>query len=223
VKIVSVKAGLPAPELKVSEWVQGGPITLKDYQGKVIVVEVFQVNCPGCFIYGIPEAIDTFQKYKNNDVVVLGLATAFEDFDKNTLENLKLLLKENKVIGETLTTLTYQNKLLNEGKLSYSIPFPVGMDMLVKEKLPIEEKRIMEFVNANVPDFDLYHQKDKEQIISRVKSYLETKPYSPLTFEEYSLRGTPSTMFIDKKGILRETTFGSTGLMATTVEKLLSE
>lgn len=222
-KFVSVKAGLPAPELKVSEWVQGGPITLKDYQGKVIVVEVFQVNCPGCFIYGIPEAIDTFQKYKNNDVVVLGLATAFEDFDKNTLENLKLLLKENKVIGETLTTLTYQNKLLNEGKLSYSIPFPVGMDMLVKEKLPIEEKRIMEFVNANVPDFDLYHQKDKEQIISRVKSYLETKPYSPLTFEEYSLRGTPSTMFIDKKGILRETTFGSTGLMATTVEKLLSE
>ena len=220
---MTVKAGSPAPDLKVSEWVQGGPISLKDYQGKVIVVEVFQVNCPGCFIYGLPEAIDTFQKYKNNEVVVLGLATAFEDFDKNTLENLKLLLKENKVIGETLTTLTYQSKLLNEGKLLYSIPFPVGMDMLVKEKLPIEEKRIMEFVNANVPDFDLYHQKDKEQIISRVKSYLETKPYSPLTFEEYSLRGTPSSIFIDKKGILRETTFGSTGLMATNVEKLLSE
>ena len=220
---MTVKAGSPAPELKVSEWVQGGPISLKDYQGKVIVVEVFQVNCPGCFVYGIPEAIDTFQKYKNNDVVVLGLATAFEDFEKNTLENLKLLLNEKKVIGETLITLTYQSKLLNDGKLSYSIPFPVGMDMLVKEKLPIEERRIMEFVNANVPDFDLYHQKDKEQIISRVKSYLETKPYSPLTFEEYSLRGTPSTMFIDKKGILREMTFGSTGLMATTVEKLLSE
>lgn len=222
-KFVTVKAGSPAPELKVSEWVQGGPISLKDYQGKVVVVEVFQVNCPGCFVYGIPEAIDTFQKYKNNDVVVLGLATAFEDFDKNTLENLKLLLNENKLIGETLTTLTHQSKLLNDGKLSYSIPFPVGMDMLVKEKLPIEEKRIMEFVNANVPDFDLYHQNDKQQIISRVKSYLETKPYSPLTFEEYSLRGTPSTMFIDKKGILRETTFGSTGLMGATVEKLLSE
>ena len=220
---VTVKPGLPSPELIVSDLLQGGPIILIDYLGIVVVLEVFQVNCPGGFIYGIPEAIDTFQKYKNNDVVVLGLATAFEDFDKNTLENLKLLLKENKVIGETLTTLTYQSKLLNEGKLSYSIPFPVGMDMLVKEKLPIEEKRIMEFVNANVPDFDLYHQKDKEQIISRVKSYLETKPYSPLTFEEYSLRGTPSSMFIDKKGILRETTFGSTGLMATTVEKLLSE
>lgn len=220
---MTVKAGSPAPELKVSEWVQGGPISLKDYQGKVVVVEVFQVNCPGCFIYGIPEAIDTYQKYKNNGVVVLGLATAFEDFDKNTLENLKLLLQEGKVIGETLTTLSYQNKLLNEGKLSYNIPFPVGMDMLLKERLPIEGKRIMEFVNANVLDFELYHQKDKDQIISRVKSYLETKPYSPVTFEEYSLKGTPSTIFIDKKGILRESAFGSTGLMATTVEKLLSE
>ena len=220
---MTVKAGSPAPELKVSEWVQGGPISLKDYQGKVIVVEVFQVNCPGCFIYGIPEAIDTYQKYKNNGVEILGLATAFEDFDKNTLENLKLLLQESKVIGETLTTLSYQNKLLNEGKLSYKIPFPVGMDMLLKESLPIEGERIMEFVNANVLDFDLYHQKDKDQIISRVKSYLETKPYSPMTFEEYSLKGTPSTIFIDKKGILRETAFGSTGLMSTTVEKLLSE
>lgn len=220
---VTVTTGSPAPDLQVSEWVQGGPINLKDYQGKVVVVEVFQVNCPGCFIYGIPEAIDNYNKYKNDGVIILGLATAFEDFDKNTVENLRLLLNEKKVIGETLTTLTYQSKLLDEGMLTYSIPFPVGMDKLLKEKLPINEKKIMEVVNANVPDFDLYHQKDKEQIISRVKSYLETKPYSPLTFEEYSLRGTPSTIFIDKKGILRETTFGSTGLMSATIEKLLSE
>lgn len=220
---VTVKTGSAAPDLQVSEWVQGGPINMKDYKGKVVVVEVFQVNCPGCFIYGIPEAIDNYNKYKNDEVIILGLATAFEDFDKNTVENLRLLLNEKKVIGETLTTLTYQSKLLNEGMLTYSIPFPVGMDKLLKEKLPIDEKKIMDVVNANVPDFDLYHQKDKEQIISRVKSYLETKPYSPLTFEEYSLRGTPSTIFIDKKGILRETTFGSTGLMSATIEKLLSE
>lgn len=220
---VTDKTGSAAPDLQVSEWVQGGPINLKDYQGKVVVVEVFQVNCPGCFIYGIPEAIDNYNKYKNDGVIILGLATAFEDFDKNTIENLRLLLNEKKVIGETLTTLTYQSKLLDEGKLTYSIPFPVGMDKLLTEKLPIDEKKIMEVVNANIPDFDLYHQKDKEQIISRVKSYLETKPYSPLTFEEYSLRGTPSTIFIDKKGILRETTFGSTGLMSANIEKLLSE
>lgn len=220
---MTVKTGSPAPDLQVSEWVQGGPISLKDYHGKVVVVEVFQVNCPGCFIYGIPEAIDNYNKYKNKEVVLLGLATAFEDFDKNTIENLKLLLNEKKVIGETFTTLTYQSKLLDKGILSYDIPFPVGMDKLVKEDSPINENKIMEVVNANIPDFDLYHQKDKDEIISRVRSYLETKSYSPLTFEEYSLRGTPSTIFIDKNGILRETTFGSTGLMGTTIEKLLSE
>ena len=220
---MTVQIGSPAPELNVSEWVQGGPISLKENKGKVIVVEVFQVNCPGCFIYGIPEAIDTYEKYGKKGAVILGLATAFEDFDKNTVENLRLLLKNGEVIGETLTTLTFQSKLLNEGKLTYKIPFPVGMDNLVREKIPLENKRIMEFVNANVSDFDLYHEKDKQQIISRVTSYLETKPFSPLTFEEYSLRGTPSTIFIDKKGILCETTFGSTGTMARTVEKLLSE
>ena len=139
---VTVKTGSPAPDLQVSEWVQGGPINLKDYRGKVIVVEVFQVNCPGCFIYGIPEAIDNYNKYKNDGVIILGLATAFEDFDKNTVENLRLLLNEKKVIGETLTTLTYQSKLLDEGMLTYSIPFPVGMDKLLKEKLPIDEKKL---------------------------------------------------------------------------------
>src|SRR5881396_4368044 len=101
---MNVKIGGRAPNLKISEWVQGIPTNIENEKGNVIVVEVFQVNCPGCFIYGIPEAIDTYQKYKDNGVVVLGLATAFEDFDKNTLENLKLLLQESKVIGETLTT-----------------------------------------------------------------------------------------------------------------------
>ena len=38
-----------------------------------------------------PEAISVYNKYKDNGVRVLGLATAFEDFDKNTLENLRLL------------------------------------------------------------------------------------------------------------------------------------
>ena len=76
---MTVKPGSPAPELNVSEWVQGGPISLKENRGKVIAVEVFQVNCPGCFIYGIPEAIDTYEKYAKNGAVILGLATAFED------------------------------------------------------------------------------------------------------------------------------------------------
>ena len=39
----------------------------------------------------IPEAINIYNKYKDEGVRVLGLATAFEDFDKNTLDNLKMI------------------------------------------------------------------------------------------------------------------------------------
>ncbi len=38
-------------------------------------------------------------------IVVLGLATAFEDYDKNTLDNLRLLLSTGDVIGDTLKTM----------------------------------------------------------------------------------------------------------------------
>ena len=89
---MTIQLGQTAPSLQVSEWVQGGPITLGDLLNKIVVVEVFQVNCPGCFIYGLPEAIEIHNRYSTQGVVVLGLATAFEDYDKNTTENLKLLI-----------------------------------------------------------------------------------------------------------------------------------
>ena len=98
---MSAQIGKKAPNLKVSEWVQGNNTNLDQHNGNVVLVEVFQVNCPGCFMYGIPESIEIFNKYKSKDVSVLGMATAFEDFDKNTLKNLELLVETGKVVGET--------------------------------------------------------------------------------------------------------------------------
>jgi thiol-disulfide isomerase/thioredoxin len=97
-----------------------------------VVVEVFQVNCPGCFMYGIPEAIELYNKYGESGLTVLGMATAFEDYDKNTLENLQKLLTTGEVVGETQKALSMYGQLKG-GKLPYKIPFPVGMDMLKKE------------------------------------------------------------------------------------------
>jgi hypothetical protein len=48
------------------------------------------------------------------------------------------------------------------------------------------------------------------------------RPYTAGTFEEYGLKGTPSTIYIDKKGNLRETN-GSQGMMKYKIEKLLQE
>jgi hypothetical protein len=214
--------GDKARNLVVSEWVQGRPTNIDKERGNVVLVEVFQVNCPGCFTHGIPQAIDMYMKYRDSGLKVLGLATAFEDFDKNTLENLKLLLETGQVIGAPNRVLSEYGLLRPGNKLSYKIPFPVGMDKLFTFG-PLSHDKIMDFIEANIPDFRSYSEKDRESIYTQVQQYLKQKQFSAKTFEEYGLRGTPSAILIDKKGILRQTIFGSNGLLKGSVEELLNE
>src|SRR5574341_2598252 len=140
-----VQIGLKAPNLKVSKWVQGLPTNIDKEKDRVVLVEVFQVNCPGCFLYGIPEAIEMYNKYHKDGLTVLGVATAFEDFDKNTLENLELLLTTGETIGDTLSALGQYGQL-NGNKLKYKIPFPVAMDSLKKASDSQSQEKIMEVI-----------------------------------------------------------------------------
>lgn len=211
-----------APNLSVSEWIQGKPTNIDKERGNVVLVEVFQVNCPGCFTHGIPQAIDMHVKYYQDGLRVLGVATAFEDFDKNTLDNLKLLLTTGEVIGETRRVLAQYGRLAPGNKLDYKIPFPVAMDTLLKSG-PMTDEQVMEFIEVNIPGFRSYSEKDKESVIERAKQYMKLKQFSAKTFEEYGLRGTPSAILIDKKGALRQTFFGSNGLLEDAVKHLLDE
>ena len=219
---MSAKIGEKAPSLKVSKWIQGLSTNIDQEKDQIVLVEVFQVNCPGCFLYGIPEAINIYNKYRSEGLTVLGIATAFEDFDKNTVENLELLLKTGEVIGETKTGLSQYGKL-HEGKLVYKIPFPVGMDSLIKESDDISEDRIKNFIYKQIPDFDSQSEDYRKQIIQRVKDYLKSKEYSAETFEEYSLNGTPSTIVVDRKGILRDVSFGQNGGLEPLIQSLINE
>ncbi len=219
---MSIKVGEKAPNIKVSKWVQGLPTNFDKEKDHIVLVEVFQVNCPGCFLYGIPEAINIYNKYHSEGVTVLGVATAFEDYDKNTLENLELLLKSGEVIGETKKGLSQYGKL-DDSKLSYKIPFPVAMDSLIKETGESSESRIKNFIYNQIPDFDSKPEDYRNQIIQRVKDYLKSKEYSAETFEEYSLQGTPSTIVVDRKGILRDVSFGQTGGLEPMIQSLLNE
>src|SRR5919197_1696776 len=217
------KIGAKAPNLEVSSWVQGKPTNIDREKGNGVLAEVFQVNCPGCFLYGIPEAIDIYKKYKDRGLTILGVATAFEDYDKNTLENLQKLVTTGEVIGETYHALAQYGQLKDGNKLPYKIPFPVGMDMLKKESGQMTDSKIMDFIEANIPDFRAYTEKDRQALIERVKQYLRSKEYSAKTFEEYALRGTPSSILVDRKGVLRSTFFGSNGFLEGVVEELLKE
>jgi len=213
---MSVQIGQKAPSLKVSEWVQGIDANLDKQNDNVVVVEVFQVNCPGCFMYGIPESIEIYNKYKSEGVSVLGMATAFEDFDKNTLENLHLLLETGETIGET-------KKMLQTDKIPYKIPYPVAMDSLVKQSEEVTKEKMDSLIKNQIPNFDEQPEDYKNKIYDRVKDYFVSKEFSAETFEMYSLQGTPSSILIDRKGVLRDISFGQNGLLESKIQTLLNE
>ena len=174
-------------------------------------------------MHAIPEAVRIHEKYKGEGVKVLGLATAFEDFDKNTLDNLKLLAQTGEVIGETKDALSSYGQLQDGDKISYKIPFPLAMDNLTRTSGEITQDKIMEFVYPQIPEFDSQPQEYKNQIIEKAKNYMESKIFSAETFEKFSLQGTPSMILVDRKGILRDVSFGQAGKALALVQKLLDE
>ena len=217
-----VQIGQKAPNLKISQWVQGLDTNLDKQGDNIILVDVFQVNCPGCFMYGIPESIEIYNKYKTEGVSVLGVATAFEDFDKNTISNLELLVKTGEVIGETKKMLSQYGQL-DGNKLGYKIPYPVAMDSLVKESGDVSKEKMDSLINTQIPNFDAQSEDYKNQIYERVKNYFMSKEYTAETFEMYSLQGTPSNILIDRKGVLRDVSFGQNGLLESKIQNLVNE
>lgn len=215
--------GTKAPNLEVSTWVQGKPTNIDKERGNVVLVEVFQINCPGCFLYSMPEVIDIYRRYRDKGLTVLGLATAFEDFDRNNLENLQKLVSTGEIVGETYRAFSNIGQVRDGNKLPYKISFPVAMDVLVKHSGPLTQSKVMDFIEANIPSFRSYAEKDREVLIERVKQYLKSKEYSAKTFDEYALRGTPSAILVDRKGVLRGTYFGSNGFLEGAVEELIAE
>ena len=217
-----VQIGQKAPNLKISQWVQGLDTNLDKQGDNIILVDVFQVNCPGCFMYGIPESIEIYNKYKTEGVSVLGVATAFEDFDKNTISNLELLVKTGEVIGETKKMLSQYGQL-DGNKLGYKIPYPIAMDSLVKESGDASKEKMDSLINTQIPNFDAQSEDYKNQIYERVKNYFMSKEYTAETFEMYSLQGTPSNILIDRKGVLRDVSFGQNGLLESKIQNLVNE
>ena len=93
-----------APELSVTRWfnTEANP-TLADLRGEVVVIEAFQMLCPGCVSHGIPQA-QRIQQNFGDDVTLLGLHTVFEHHEAMTPGSLEAFLHE------------------------YRITFPVGVD-----------------------------------------------------------------------------------------------
>lgn len=216
--------GQPAPRPEIECWVQGHEPPLSELHGQVVLIEVIQINCTGCFIHALPEAIRLHETYQRQGLKVFVIATAFEHYEHNTLNNLRRLLETGEPVGAPKQQLEKAG-FLEKGKLPYRIPFSVAMDKLVSCNEPVTEKNINRFILSQIPDF---HQVEwpegrKQAIYRQAQAHLENKRFHALSFETYNLQGTPSSILIDKKGMLRRVSLGAVNVLEPEIRQLLSE
>jgi thiol-disulfide isomerase/thioredoxin len=209
-------------DITVDTWVQGKPVTAEDLAGSVVLVEVFQVNCPGCFLYTLPKAIQLHEKYQDKGLIIIGLATAFEDYDKNTLENLRRLVETGEVVGETLKALSQYGRL-KDGKVGWRLPFSVGMDHIMPETEPVTDERVLRYAREVLPTFDELSDEQKNVVLSQVRNYLTQKTMKAVTFERFALQGTPSSILFDRNGRLIDVSFGQAGGQESMIEQCLAQ
>ena len=134
-----------AKPLETVDWLNSpSPISLQNLRGSVVLIEAFQMLCPGCVSHALPQAMRVLQLFSEEDVAVIGLHTVFEH---HTAQGTKAALEA----------------FLHE----YRITFPVGIDA------PSDQGPL------------------------------------PKTMTAYQMRGTPTSILIDRSGFVRKHKFGT--------------
>ena len=200
--------------LSIGEKVQG------EYTPKAInLAFIFQVNCPGCFIYGISTLNMLYEKYQQ-DIGILGISTAFEDFDKNTLANTRLLIETQGLTGETKKY--FARKGLNQ--YPQKVLFPVFFDHQSSPKqflsdlnLDIIQQKLTPSINTTTPEV----QADFRQ---RLIAHYERFPQISHTFSLNQLPGTPTLVIYNQQCEIIHLKFGqqSPELIDTWLSDLLA-
>lgn len=95
-----------APPLLTVDWLNSPkPLDVPDFRGRVLVIEAFQMLCPGCVAHGLPQAQRITQVFPSDQVAVIGLHTVFEHHEaQGTREALAAFAHE------------------------YRLTFPIGID-----------------------------------------------------------------------------------------------
>jgi hypothetical protein len=161
-----------------------GDIALAKSESELNLFFVFQVNCPGCFIYGFPLVESLHQKYKSRGLKVLGISTAFEDFDYNTSANVELLLTERKLVGAT-------KRAIGDVYDTQSISFPIVSDRLTTgQELATSENLLA--ICRGLEGYESLLIEARLELHRKVAFHLQKLHRTSVTFALNFLRGTPS-------------------------------
>lgn len=94
-----------AKEIVISQWLNTRKDFRFDQHGKGIkFIHFFQMLCPGCVYYGVPQTVEVFRQFQSEGFQVYGVHSVFEHQDVMTPEALQVFIDE------------------------WKIPFPVGID-----------------------------------------------------------------------------------------------
>jgi hypothetical protein len=159
---------------------------------------VFQVNCTGCFLYGFPLVNALYWQYRDLGLNVLGLSTAFEDFDYNTAANTELLLTQQQTVGETC-------KAIGE-KYPQAIDFPIAVDRLTTGAELATPSNI-DFLSAN-NNLESLSIAEQSSIRQNMITDLQKITQVSATFTLNQLPGTPTFLLIDQNLELLDGWFG---------------
>jgi hypothetical protein len=165
------------------------PLSGKFSLKKLNFLFVFQVNCPGCFLYGFPLVNQLYEDFSQN-ISFLGISTAFEDFEFNNEKNTNLLLESKQVVGETKRALHQQGL----DTYQYPIRFPIAMDKKadVSFDYDLAATRLCELN----PYFSARSKTEQKAFAQNALKYLKGQELISLTFTLNQLRGTPTFLLI---------------------------
>lgn len=95
---LSLPAGTPAPEWDIAEWINSEPVRLHDLRGQVVVIDFFQLWCPGCKSFSIPLTL-RWEKEFAEDIAadrmkIVSIHTVFEGHDHQTVDRLRSFVQE---------------------------------------------------------------------------------------------------------------------------------
>ena len=111
------------PELKTSHWFNTNePLTLEKLRGRVVLIEAFQMLCPGCVSRGLPQAQRVANTFSADDVAVIGLHTVFEHHAaQGSQEALKAFLHEYRITFPVAMDAASDNGDLPQTMMAYGL------------------------------------------------------------------------------------------------------